>query len=117
MTNPSRDRVERQILIRTSIEQAFAALTDPARYPTWGPERVEGKLEPGERPVLDFGPGGGGKVRVYVVALEPPQYFAYRWMQGEHDPERLLQDPLSGPNTLVEFRLEQLGDEVRVSVV
>jgi uncharacterized protein YndB with AHSA1/START domain len=113
----SRDRVEREIVIRAPVERVYAALTDPSLYPTWGPERVEGTLAPGERPIFDFGPGGGGKVAVYVVAVEPPRYFAYRWMQGETDPEVLLGDPLGRPNTLVEFHVEAFEDGTRVRVV
>lgn len=113
----SRDRVEREIVIQGSIERAYAALTDPALFPTWGPVRVEGALVPGERPVLDFGPSGGGRVAVYVVAAEPPRYFAYRWKQGETDPEALLGDPLAGPNTLVEFHLDEIEAGTRVRVV
>jgi uncharacterized protein YndB with AHSA1/START domain len=111
-----RDSVQRQILIRGSIERAFAALTDQSLFPTWGPLRIEGKLEPGGRPVLDFGPAGGGKTAIYVVAIEPPRYFAYRWAQGTTDPLVLLSDPLSVPNTLVEFRLEVVEGGTRVTV-
>jgi uncharacterized protein YndB with AHSA1/START domain len=111
-----RDQVQRHVLIRGPIERAFAALTDQSLFPTWGPLRIEGKLEPGERPVLDFGPAGGGKVAIYVVAFESPGYFAYRWAQGATEPAVLLADPLSVPNTLVEFRLEPVEGGTRVTV-
>lgn len=113
--DPSQDRVEREIVIRGAIERVFAALTDPALFPTWGPERVEGTIAVGERPVLDFGPGG--KCAVHVVALEAPRYFAYRWAQGATDPAVLLGDPLKAPNTLVEFHLETIDGGTRVRVV
>ena len=109
-----RDHVEREITIRAPIERAFAALTDPALFPTWGPERVEGTIAPGERPVFDFGPSG--RVAVYIVALDAPRYFAYRWVQGVSDPETLLADPLAGPHTLVEFHLETIDGGTRVRV-
>jgi uncharacterized protein YndB with AHSA1/START domain len=108
-------RVEREIVVRGGIERVFAALTDPALFPTWGPERIEGKLAVGERPVLDF--GAGGRCAVYVVALEAPRYFAYRWAQGETDPAIILGDPLAVPNnTLVEFRLDKVEQGTRVRV-
>lgn len=110
-----RDKVEREITIRAPIERAFSALTDPSRFPTWGPERVEGTIAPGERPVLDF--GAAGKCAVYVVAVDAPRYFAYRWVQGETDPAVLLADPLQGPNTLVEFHLDAVEGGTRVRVV
>ena len=117
MAKLPRDSVEREIVIKGPVERVWAALTDPAQFPTWGPERIEGRLEPGQRPVLDFGPTGGGRVRVYVVAVQAPTYFAYRWMQGETKPEVLLRDPLEGHNTLVEFRLESAEGGTRVRVV
>lgn len=117
MTAKSRDRVEREIVIRASRERVYAALTDASLYPTWGPERIEGKIAPGEKPIFDFGPAGGGKTTVYVVAVEPPRYFAYRWMQGETDPVALLGDPLQRPNTLVEFHLDEVEGGTRLRVV
>jgi len=114
MTKP-RDRVERDIFVRASLERTFAALTEPELFPTWGPERVIGKIAVGERPVFDF--GFSGKVAVYIVAIEPPRYFAYRWIQGENDPAVLLGDPLARPNTLVEFHLEEHDGGTRVRVV
>jgi uncharacterized protein YndB with AHSA1/START domain len=115
MTNMSKDRVEREIVVRASREKVYAALTEPALFPTWGPEKVAGKIAPGERPIFDF--GASGKVAVYVVAVEPPDYFAYRWAQGVQDPVVLLADPLQGPNTLVEFRVEAVEGGSRVRVI
>jgi uncharacterized protein YndB with AHSA1/START domain len=112
-----RDHVEREILIDGPIERAFAALTDATTWPTWGPQRLEGRLAPGDVPVLDFGPSGGGRVAVYVVALDAPTYFAYRWAQGVTDPELLVRDPRQGPSTLVEFHLEAVDGRTRVRVV
>jgi uncharacterized protein YndB with AHSA1/START domain len=114
MTKPN-DRVERETFMKAPIERSFAALTDPSLFPTWGPERVEGKIAVGERPMFDF--GFGGKCVVYIVAIDAPRYFAYRWKQGEHDPAKLLADPLAGPNTLVEFFLEEKPGGTRVRVV
>jgi uncharacterized protein YndB with AHSA1/START domain len=116
-TTKPRDRVERETFMRAPIDKVFAALTDPAQFPTWGPERVTGRIAPGERPIFDF--GWSGKCAVYVVAVEAPRYFAYRWIQGVQDPEILLTDPLAHPNnTLVEFHLDETGDgRTRVRVV
>lgn len=115
MTTNPRDHVERDIVIKAPVERVFAALTDPACWPSWGPERMEGRFAPGERPLLDF--GASGKARVYVVAIEPPRYFAYRWIQGQTDPEVVTGDPLAHPNTLVEFFVEATGEGTRVRVV
>ncbi len=113
----NKDHVEREIVIKASRERVFAALINPNAFPTWGPEKIEGKVEPGERPILDFGPSGGGRVAVYVVAVDPPKHFAFRWMQGVTDPKKLLLDPLLGHNTLVEFHLDDVEGGTRVRVV
>ena len=114
MTKP-KDRVERETFVRGSIERVFAALTDPSLFPTWGPERVEGRIAAGERPIFDF--GWSGKVAVHIVALDAPSYFAYRWAQGAQDPKLMIADPLTLPNTLVEFRLEARDGGTSVRVV
>ena len=112
-----RDFVQREIVIQGPVDRVFAALIDPSTFPSWGPEAIEGDVAPGERPVLDFGPAGGGKVRVYVVAVEPPRRFAYRWAQGATDPAVLVGDPLAVPNTLVEFFVDEVEGGTRVRVV
>ncbi|MEW5853368.1 MAG: SRPBCC domain-containing protein [Myxococcota bacterium] len=117
MTELRRDRVQREMFMKAPREKVFAALTDDRFYPSWGPEKIIGKLAVGERPILDFGPSGGGKVCVYVVAVEPPVRFAFRWMQGVTDPQVLLGDPLKSHNTLVEFTLEGVEGGTLVRVV
>jgi uncharacterized protein YndB with AHSA1/START domain len=112
-----RDFVQREIVIQGPVDRVFAALIDPSTFPTWGPEAIEGDVAPGARPILDFGPAGGGKVRVYVVAVEPPRRFAYRWAQGATDPAVLVGDPLAVPNTLVEFLVDEVEGGTRVRVV
>lgn len=110
------NHVERETFMRAPIDKVFAALTDPSLFPTWGPERVTGRIAPGERPIFDW--GWSGKTCVYIVAVEAPRYFAYRWIQGVYDPEILLTDPLAHPNnTLVEFHLDERDGGTRVRVV
>jgi len=115
MQNTIRDFVQREVVINGAIDRVFAAITDPATYPTWGPVKVEGALVPGETPILDF--GVSGRVAVHVMAVDSPSYFAYRWAQGQTDPEKLVADPLTLPNTLVEFHLEAFEEGTKVKVV
>jgi len=110
------DTIEREIVVRAPKERVYAGITDPAQIVQWFPDGIEGKLEPGERPILDF--GKYGKSAIYVVAAEPYDYFAYRWVPGSVPvPQGFLGDVLAQPNTLVEFRLEEVPGGTRVSLV
>jgi uncharacterized protein YndB with AHSA1/START domain len=53
-----------------------------------------------------------GRFPVEVVRVDPKTYAAFRW--ASHEPGA---DLTAGNTTLVEFRLEPVGDAIRVSVV
>jgi uncharacterized protein YndB with AHSA1/START domain len=109
-----RDTIEREILIRAPVERVYSAIAEPEQIVRWFPDRMEGKLTPGERPTFDF--GEYGKASVYIVAAEPHHYFAYRWIPGG-DSLAPSGDVLQHANTLVEFRLEKVaeGTKLRLS--
>lgn len=117
MNSAIQDCIEKEIVVRASKERVYAAITTPEELVKWFPVGVEGKIEPGERPVFDF--GEYGKFKMYVVAVKPHDYFAYRCVPGSiYCPQGFLGDVLKEPNTLVEFRLETVegGTKVHVKV-
>lgn len=97
--------IERQIVIRASKERIYAAITKPDEVVKWFPETLEGRYVVGEQPIFGF--GEHGRNQLYIVAANPHDYFAYRWVPGA---AHFLGDVLSVPNTLVEFRIEPLDD-------
>ena len=106
MNTAVQDAVERQITVRAKKERVFNAIADPEQIIAWFPDRVEGKFEVGERPIICF--GDNYKVQLYVVANEPYDYFAYRWVPADGDADTgYVGDVLTQPNTLVEFRLTE----------
>jgi uncharacterized protein YndB with AHSA1/START domain len=106
MNTAMQDIIEREIVVRATKERVYSAITDPAQIVMWFPDGIEGKLEKGERPIFDF--GEYGKNQIYVVAADPHDYFAYRWVSGSRlGPEGFVGDPLTEPHTLVEFRLSE----------
>lgn len=116
MVTTMQDTIEREIVIRAPKEKVYNAITDPAQIVKWFPDTVEGKLEPGERPIFDF--GQYGKSALYVVAADPHDYFAYRWIPGGvHEYKDFMGDVLAEPNTLVEFRLEEASGGTRVRLM
>jgi len=104
------DTIEREITVKAPKERVYQAITDPAQIITWFPDEVEGSLDIGENPVFGF--GEHGKTRVRIVDAKPFEYFAYRWVPGGHGTADT--DVMNVPNTLVEFRIEEMADGTKV---
>jgi uncharacterized protein YndB with AHSA1/START domain len=98
------DSIERHITIQASRERVYSAITDPKQIVSWFFESIEGTLEPGATPTIDF--GKGHRYQIHVVAASPYDYFAYRWVPANADGTIGFKgDVLAAPNTLVEFHL------------
>ena len=98
------DSIERRITIRAPKERVYSAITDPKQIVSWFPDAINGTLEVGDAPTIGF--GKDTLYRIHVVAANPHDYFAYRWVPGNADgTDGFTGDVLAVPNTLVEFRL------------
>jgi len=107
MNSTIQDCIEKEIVVRAPKERVYAALTTPEQFVKWFATAVEGTFETGERPSLDF--GEYGKFKIYVVAANPHDYFAYRCVDcSVHSPHGFDGDVLAEPNTLVEFTLVEV---------
>lgn len=96
------DKIERQIVIKATKEVVYQAIADPTKITEWFPDAIEGTLAVGEQPIFSF--GEHGKTQVLVVAAEPHDYFAYRWVPGAN---HYLGDVRDTKTTLVEFKLAE----------
>ncbi len=105
------DIIERNITVKAPKERVYSAIADPTQVTTWFPDAVEGKYEVGEQPIFDF--GTEGKSRIYIVDAKPFEYFSYRWVAGETG---VVDDVTKVANTLVEFMIEEMGGETKVTV-
>ncbi len=92
--------IKREITINATQEQIYEAITNPNQLIKWFPETTEGDFQPGSQPIFGF--GEHGKNQLLIVAAEPHQYFAYRWVPGAN---HFLGDVNGVPNTLVEFQI------------
>ena len=99
------NEIKREITINASKERIYAAIADPDQVTRWFPETLEGNSKVGEQPIFGF--GSHGRSQICVIAAEPHEYFAYRWVPGAN---HYLGDVLSVPNTLVEFRIREQTD-------
>lgn len=97
--------IQREITLRASMQRIYSAIADPEQVVQWFPETLEGKYAVGEQPIFGF--GEHGRNQLYIEAANPYDYFAYRWVPGG---DHFIGDVLSVANTLVEFRLRDLGD-------
>jgi len=98
------DVILREVFINAPKERIYEAIANTQQVTRWFPETLEGRYEVGEQPIFGF--GEHGKCQICIVAAQPHEYFAYRWVPGTN----FLGDVLSVPNTLVEFRIEELAD-------
>jgi uncharacterized protein YndB with AHSA1/START domain len=106
------DRVEREILIDAPIEVVWAVITDPAHVSGWFGETAEIDLRPGGRITHAWKEEGGLTEEGGIVeTVEPPRYFAYRWIRGADAEAR------EDNSTLVEFTLTGDGEGTRLHVV
>jgi len=111
MNTMIQDTIQRELVLRAPRKRVFEAIADPKQIVNWFPTGVEGTLKKGERSVFDF--ADFGKVAIHVVASDPYDYFAYRWVPSVG---ASTEDPLKQANTLVEFRLEEIADGTKLTL-
>lgn len=117
MTAEADLRVEQEILIRAPIERVFKAFTDPLELATWW--RIPGYYET-EHADVDLRVGGRYRltgtsaglstfeVHGEYLVIEPPSVLSYTWNPSwDRDAH----------GSVVDIRLESVGDETRVRVV
>lgn len=108
------DAIEKEFITKASKEKVFQAITDIGQIVKWFPDSVEGELKPNSRASFTF--KGHGIAPVYIVAVEPNDYFAYRWVPGSIQDTNVGKDILERPTTLVEFRLETVEGGTKVKL-
>ena len=111
MNTMIQDTIKRELVLRAPKKRVFEAIADPKLIVNWFPDKVEGTMRKGEMSTFDF--TDYGKVAIHVIASDPHDYFAYRWVPSVGATQ---DDPLKYPNTLVEFRLEEVSDGTKLTL-
>ena len=106
------DAIVREFTTTAPKERVFQAISDPSQMVKWFPDSIEGSIQKDARATFTF--NGHGTSPVYIVAVEPNDYFAYRWVPGSIQDANVGKDILDRPTTLVEFRLEQFNGGTKV---
>jgi len=110
------DKIHKDIILRAPRSRVWRALTDAEEFGTWFGVKLAGAFVEGERvsgrithPVYDH-----LTMEVTVETIQPETLFSYRWHPAAIDPDK---DYSGEPTTLVEFRLEDVDDGTRLTVV
>ena len=131
------DRIEKNITFRAPVSRVWRAIADAREFGRWFGVTLEGPFTPGktiqgtfdgkfdEAAILEhlkslgLSPSGvkipsGSSVFCTVERIEPESYFSFRWIPYGIDAEA---DPEREPTTLVEFRLEPVGEGTHLTIV
>jgi uncharacterized protein YndB with AHSA1/START domain len=118
MKDTDNDRIEKHVLLRAPVARVWRALVDAQEFAGWfGLELdVKGSFTPGTRVACRPTHPGYEHARFHITIerVEPERRFSWRWHPHAVDRSR---DYSSEPTTLVEFTLEAVGGETRLTVV
>ena len=112
----STDRIEKQVVLRAPRARVWRALSDASEFGSWFGARLQGEFVAGKRvrgPVTH--PGYEHLTMDFTVErVEPERLLSFRWHPAAIDPQV---DYSSEPTTLVEFRLEEVKEGTRLTIV
>lgn len=110
------DRIEKHIVLRTPRSRVWRALANPDEFGQWFGVRLVGDFTPGARVMGQLTNPGYEHLRFEMVieTVGPEGLLAYRWHPYALDPEV---DYTSEPMTLVEFRLAEIVEGTKLTVV
>jgi uncharacterized protein YndB with AHSA1/START domain len=96
------DRIKKIVTLKAPRSRVWQALTDHAQFGVWFRVALDGPFVVGEHVTGHITYPGYEHLPwdCEVTALEPEEYFAFRWPQYDHDAQQTVD-----VWTLVEFRL------------
>ncbi len=109
MTKSNTDRIEKRIELKASVARVWRALTDYKEFGEWFRVVLEGPFVPGQATRGKITEPGYEHLILELVVhkMEPERLFAFHWHPAAIDPAK---DYSKEPPTLVEFKLERLGE-------
>lgn len=109
------DVITKKIELNAPVSHVWSALTDHEQFGAWFRVRVDGPFKVGEVSRGQILVPGFEHVpwEAVIERMEPERLFAFAWHPYPVEPGV---DYSSEPRTLVEFRLEPLGEGARLTV-
>jgi len=116
MTTTSTDRIEKNIVLRATPSRVWRALTDAKEFGAWFGVELTGAFKPGARVRGKITHKGYEHVplEITVEKMEPETLFSFRWHPYAIDPGV---DYSNEPTTLIEFKLDPVGEGIRLTVI
>lgn len=110
------DRIEKTLVLRAPRSRVWRAITSAKEFGTWFRMSLDGEFTAGAKvPARVAIPGYEHmKVEFHVANIDPERYFAYRWHPYPND---ATVDYSTEPMTLVEFTLEDSGNDTALTIV
>ena len=120
------DQIEKKIVLRSTRERVWQAISDSARFGDWfgaefaGPfvagswvagKIVPTKVDPEVAKLQE--PHTGATFRIYVEQIEPMERFSFRWHPFAVDSSY---DYSNEPTTLVTFELAEIDGTVQLTI-
>lgn len=115
-TTITKDRIEKNILLRAPRARVWRALTDAEEFGSWFGVKLEGRFEIGARVRGKITHPGYEHLtmELMVERMDAERLFSFRWHPYAIDPNT---DYSKEPTTLVELRIEPANGGTMLSVV
>ncbi|MGV0770536.1 SRPBCC family protein [Mycobacterium syngnathidarum] len=123
----STDRIEKEILLKASLDRVWRAVSDSGEFGRWFGVRFDGPFVPGQsvngvitptevddEVAAMQEPYAGEADAWHIVAVEAPHRLAFRWHPYAVEPGA---DYAAEPTTLVEFTLAEAEGGVLLRIV
>jgi uncharacterized protein YndB with AHSA1/START domain len=110
------DRIEKRVVLRAPRARVWRALTNAEEFGAWFGVALEGAFAEGAtvRGRITYPGYEHLTMEMFVERIQPERLFSYRWHPAAVDAGV---DYTPEPTTLVEFRLEQTGNETILTIV
>lgn len=110
------DRIEKQIDLKAPIERVWRALTDHRQFGEWFRIKLEEPFVKGQvsRGHITYAGYEHLRWEAKIERMDEPRLFAFTWHPAAVDPSV---DYSTETPTLVEFKLEPIGDDTRLTVI
>lgn len=115
-TNPSTDRIEKEVILNSPRSRVWRALTDVTQFNTWFGVSLTEPFTPGAEVSgkLNIRNYDHLTMTIWIETMEPERFFSFRWHPYAID-EKV--DYSNEPTTLVSFTLEEMAGGTRLTIV
>jgi uncharacterized protein YndB with AHSA1/START domain len=108
------DRIEKTVIVKAPRSRVWRAISDARQFGKWFQVTLDGEFTAGATVTgtITYPGYEGLRMEIVVEQIEPERRFSYRWHPG--DPKH---DYSAEPMTLVEFTLEDVAPDTRLTIV